>query len=502
MLRFRSISKHIPRAQIARALSTARPTFQAQKSSSQNPESDEFYRADTPESVKTMDKIFSKLIWLVAAGALGKALYEDREVFFPTGKIQIPGTGSNKPSGSSSASGPSSSTPVPPSPPQPAVQKAVVNESLPSAASTLLPTIKTLQCQENNTAVDAQPHAEESEQDVPAPTTVEAPPAPAEPEASEASAPSQPTVFSEADVEALLTMKEAQHSREANELRAAYEQELRTVAAALHSHYEQAFGRALAAQKQESAEECSARIANVLEAQAKQLLKEANERVERQRQESADRYDRTLLARLEYLSAIDAVVQNMGKVLAEQTEYEHTATQVHQFHLAALGLDNVLSRSVAFEPVWERLRSLGTADPVVAAAVASISPRSAAQGVPTLDSLKARFERVEDAARQAAYVPASGSVWGHMVAKFFALVTLKERALVPGDNDHARLARASYYLLTKCDLASAVRELETLSVRPRELCTDFIDVAKERLAVESAMSVLKSRAAVLALQYA
>ena len=120
-------------------------------------------------------------------------------------------------------------------------------------------------------------------------------------------------------------------------------------------------------------------------------------------------------------------------------------------------------------------------------------------GVASLDFLRHRFHKLHSAAEEAslrATSPKPNSIWSHFSAKLFSWMLLRERKVLQGNDDHARLNRADFFLKNG-NLNSAVNELEAVSAPTAEVVADWLRQAKDRLVVEQAVKVLQAQALLL-----
>jgi hypothetical protein len=110
-------------------------------------------------------------------------------------------------------------------------------------------------------------------------------------------------------------------------------------------------------------------------------------------------------------------------------------------------------------------------------------------GVISLSSLQNSFGDVERACRRAAYLPhpSRGDIIALSYARVMSWFTFPERSLVAGDDDHARLTRANYYV-NRGELGAAVRELEQLkSPAVQAASRRWLNEAQHRLTVTLAL---------------
>lgn len=136
----------------------------------------------------------------------------------------------------------------------------------------------------------------------------------------------------------------------------------------------------------------------------------------------------------------------------------------------------------------------------MAPALATLRPR-AAQGIPTLAGLRARFDRLAVAALRAGAAPApDADVWDRIWSRVQGLVTIRRVGEVAGDTPAARISRAEA-ALARGDLAAAAKELAGLTGAAREAVAGWVGDAEARLAADAAVAAL-DRAALGALRAA
>ncbi len=130
----------------------------------------------------------------------------------------------------------------------------------------------------------------------------------------------------------------------------------------------------------------------------------------------------------------------------------------------------------------------GEAGNALRAAIAPLRPY-AAQGAPSLESLQAAFPAVARAAIAQAHGGEGQDLWVKTVRSLSALVSIRPHGPVEGDSTEAIVARTEA-LLEAGDLASAVRELNSLNAPAMDAVAEWRQRAEARLAAQSALDRL------------
>lgn len=247
-------------------------------------------------------------------------------------------------------------------------------------------------------------------------------------------------------------------------------------------------------------ESMSSRLATALAEQAEQLHKEAQYHLNAQKKSIEDSYAEQVQERRTVLAELMAKAAAFQRIFSEQSEYERVSHKAQQMMLCALSMKHILERTEPFDRAWARLRQVARDDPLLTCALNAVPDRVVFEGVSTTEALQQRYQYVEKAAKVAAFVPPQSSIWAQILAQVFGAMSLREHALVNGNDDHAKLSRAGYYL-DKGNIASCVNELESLSTNPRDICSDWLDLAKSRLALEASLEVITARAGVIAVSF-
>lgn len=139
------------------------------------------------------------------------------------------------------------------------------------------------------------------------------------------------------------------------------------------------------------------------------------------------------------------------------------------------------------------VKELAAGDPVVNAAIASISPSAYQRGVPTMAQLIDRFRRVASEVQKASLVPEDAGVASHAASWAFSQLLFKKRGVTTGDDVESILTRAEA-LLEEGDLDGAAREMNGLDGWAKKLSTDWIAEARRVLEVRQAVDVIATEA--------
>lgn len=120
-----------------------------------------------------------------------------------------------------------------------------------------------------------------------------------------------------------------------------------------------------------------------------------------------------------------------------------------------------------------------------------VLPAYAEKGIPTVPELARSFATAEDSALAATAPVSGGSFLESLMASAESLVKIKRLdAPATGEGPGAALARAKA-TLDKGDLASAVKEIETLDGAPRDAFSAWLDQARARLSADEALTRLE-----------
>ena len=190
------------------------------------------------------------------------------------------------------------------------------------------------------------------------------------------------------------------------------------------------------------------------------------------------------------LSALEFSLQNTQN-------YQTGSVQAHRMSAAALSLIDKLESSKPAGAAIQALQSVASDNAVISSAVQALPKTAAVSGIATLQELQTKFEEhVHPKCRQAALVPiGQKGLEGQLLGMIFS--TLKfppnpEDAAPESEKDAAEfvLARARRHVQLG-ELEQAVGLMEKLTGQPSFVAKDWTEKAKERVAVDKALKVIK-----------
>lgn len=206
------------------------------------------------------------------------------------------------------------------------------------------------------------------------------------------------------------------------------------------------------------------------------------------------------------LAAIEDLAERLQQ--AEQNlqisrNFESGSQRAHRVSAAALALAEKMESSKGALEEFAALKAAAVEDGVIASALEQI-PSSVKTGIPTLPELQAGFGPVYLVGREAAYVPTGRSgIGGQLAGKAFATLSgapSHDTTAPPADDEGKMadyiLARAKHYVHVG-DLEKAVIELDQLKGQASFTIKDWTVSAKDRIAVEKALKVIKMECALL-----
>jgi hypothetical protein len=192
-------------------------------------------------------------------------------------------------------------------------------------------------------------------------------------------------------------------------------------------------------------------------------------------------------------SAAD-LAKRIDEVEAEAQSEDKGVSEAVAAALAAGQLAQALKGSGPFSAELDAVKPFAKDDAGMAAAVAALAPR-AADGVPTVSELRARFPAVAEAVDRAD-ARVEGEGWFEKAFnRLSALVTIRrtgETAVAAGGTD-AALAGAERALAAG-DLAAAVQAVEALEPPAANAAAGWLGDARARLTAERLLATLQARA--------
>ena len=196
----------------------------------------------------------------------------------------------------------------------------------------------------------------------------------------------------------------------------------------------------------------------------------------------------------------------------ELSDLHFLSTNIHRLNVLLLAVDSALhsldstpSSPPSLTQPWAQLKAVARADPLISAAAESVPPSLLSSPPPSFDALQLAFGELEGAALTALYSPppsTSPSLFSHLLAHLFSLLTVPHAALLPATDDWARLSRVRWLLYEDAekDIGRVVGEVEAMEgAEVREVLTDWLTLAKERAIIEQAVKLIKTRVEALEL---
>ena len=229
-------------------------------------------------------------------------------------------------------------------------------------------------------------------------------------------------------------------------------------------------------------------------ADAEEALRKIAERLARLEKEGAEAASagdalQGLESRSAKLSATVADITERIAVLESMDSTEAAARKAAQAVVLAVGqLQGALRASGPFTRELGSLKAVTADDPRVNGAVAALEPH-AASGIPNLEALSRRFEKVAGDAARAANVGEDDGWVQLTLNRIASLVTIRRTDGSANDGVDAVVAGVEEDLKSG-DLITAVEALTGLSGPPAEIVAPWLSDAKARLTAERALADL------------
>ena len=205
--------------------------------------------------------------------------------------------------------------------------------------------------------------------------------------------------------------------------------------------------------------------------------------------------------RVQQITSLKNKLSDLEFALQSSKAYKSDSLQAHRMSAAAMALIDKLESSKPAAAAVEALKSVSETNAVVNAAISALPKSVASSGVATLQELQTQFEeQVHPKCRQAAMIPeGQKGLEGQLLGMLFA--TLK---FAPGPEDTAPESEkdAAEYVLARArrhvqlgELEQAVFQMDKLKGQPSFTASDWQQSAKDRLAVEKALKVIRMECA-------
>ena len=226
------------------------------------------------------------------------------------------------------------------------------------------------------------------------------------------------------------------------------------------------------------------RLRNELMEQAiemnRQFLADVRELVEKERE-----------GRLSKLDELSADVSQLEQLTLDWNTVIDSNLKTQQLQVAVDAVRAALENSDVPRPFLNELvavKELADSDPVVAAAIASISPVAYQEGIPSSSQLVDRFRRVASEVRKASLLPENAGITSHIASYMLSKATFKKQVSTAGDDVESVLTRTENYL-EEGNLDDAAREMNSLQGWARLLSKDWLADVRRVLEVRQALEV-------------
>ncbi|GJQ11877.1 hypothetical protein GpartN1_g3668.t1 [Galdieria partita] len=279
---------------------------------------------------------------------------------------------------------------------------------------------------------------------------------------------------------------------------------------------QQEMERRLEEQLKNGYESIESQLREEMEAKLAQRSAELEEEYEQRRKSLVEEMDARLRGileqerknRLRMLENLQVQVRALRNQFIENSNFQQLSSYAHRVSCIAYGLEGLLEASQPFSSELEKMKMImkdmsmkeptKRADEVsyiemLSCLISSIPNEAAEKGIPSEVELIHRFRGILKHLRYAALIPEEkvSSIWSHMVAYVISWLKIPERGLAQGTDAESKISRAEYFV-TKHNLLQAVRELEGLNGLCAELVSDWLSLARWRVAVQQAVQVSRA----------
>jgi hypothetical protein len=201
--------------------------------------------------------------------------------------------------------------------------------------------------------------------------------------------------------------------------------------------------------------------------------------------------------RVAQIQALSKKMSALEFSLQNTKTYQTGSVQAHRMSAAALSLIDMLESSKPAGAAIQALQAAAYDNVVIASAVQALPDAAAVSGIATLQELQTKFEeQVHPKCRQAALVPVGQKgLEGQLLGMVFS--TLK---FPPGPDDAAPESEkdAAEFVLARArrhvqlgELEQALGQMQKLQGQASFVAKDWTQKAKERVAVDKALKVIK-----------
>ncbi|EER28454.1 hypothetical protein CPC735_063270 [Coccidioides posadasii C735 delta SOWgp] len=206
--------------------------------------------------------------------------------------------------------------------------------------------------------------------------------------------------------------------------------------------------------------------------------------------------------RLSKLSELTANVGELERLTAEWNSVVDTNLTTQQLQVAVDAVRSALENSDIPRPFINELvavKELAAGDPVVDAAISSISPVAYQRGIPSSAQIIERFRRLATEVRKASLLPENAGIASHAASYMMSKVMFKKQGSEEGDDVESILTRTET-LLEEGRLDDAAREMNSLQGWSKILSKDWLADVRRVLEVNQALELIETEARLRCLQ--
>ncbi|GBG25978.1 MICOS complex subunit mic60 [Hondaea fermentalgiana] len=237
-----------------------------------------------------------------------------------------------------------------------------------------------------------------------------------------------------------------------------------------------------------------------LERQRAELARDMEQKFAQAKAQLESKASEDIASRVKALGALKDKVKSLQSALQKRSDNEQLARNLRQMSLAVLEAQDALYKrpqEVGF--ALQKLKAAAGGDQSIESSLSALSPRILHSGVADELDLLQRFESVYDECYKVALVPdENAGIVEYAVARAVAALTFRRSdAPASSEDQEFHLTRARALLREKHDLAASLKEMECLRGLVKNTASDWVAEAKDRVAVEQALVLVKSHLSVL-----
>lgn len=241
------------------------------------------------------------------------------------------------------------------------------------------------------------------------------------------------------------------------------------------------------------------RLQLALDAVTRKAISSANNKIDAQYNElcnqfssrMADYVEKERDGRLSHMQELQKDMQILQEAMLSSGSILESEDGVVSFFIELGNLQRVLAKQdvTPLKPYLDALTKALPSDPLVKAAVASISPTVKKYGVLSHNQLAARFNLIEPKIRQASFASADAGIAGHLGSLAASKLLVRKEGLPEGNDVESILARTQTHL-QQGDVLRAVAEVNSLQGWPKKIAADWLEEGRKRSEVEFLVNVL------------